>query len=340
MKKVGIITLFGLWNYGNRLQNYAVEKVVKKMGFKPQTITAIRKRGLIVSIKNEFLNNRGGFCRYYLFLRFVLRYNHIKCIRDIKKDYKFYILGSDQIWHPQYGATPYYFADFGGEDAVKIAYSASFGVPDIEHKDEEKYRRLLSTVDFISVREEQAANIIGRLLNKTAEVLIDPTMMLNDAEWKKISKKPKFIKHSNKYILVYFLGGTYDKICRDIDKIAKEKELEVVYIYRNSTVWNKVGPSEFVWLVNHCKCMITDSFHGCAFSIIMNVPFTVLKREEKGLASMNSRIDTLLNTFELKDRMTNSIDENIFNKKYDKVENILKRERKKAYDFLYDGFNK
>lgn len=47
------------------------------------------------------------------------------------------------------------------------------------------------------------------------------------------------------------------------------------------------------------EMVVTDSFHGTVFSIILNKPFWVIGNEGRGMA----RFETLLSTFGLEDRM-------------------------------------
>ena len=81
--------------------------------------------------------------------------------------------------------------------------------------------------------------------------------------------------------------------------------------------------------------MCTDSFHGCVFSIILNTPFIVFERKSKG-KSMNSRIDTLLNLFNMQDRLVENVtsNSNLFEMNFNNIESILERERKRAKEFL------
>ena len=52
MKKVGIITINDYRNYGNRLQNYAVQEVIKSLGFEAETIINTYKVSRIDRLRN------------------------------------------------------------------------------------------------------------------------------------------------------------------------------------------------------------------------------------------------------------------------------------------------
>jgi len=108
--------------------------------------------------------------------------------------------------------------------------------------------------------------------------------------------------------------------------VAKEKD-----IY-------KTGPSQFIDYINSASLLVTDSFHGIIFSILLETPFVAYKRLGEA-ETMYSRIETLLTLFSLKSREAcniNKIIENneLFNVDFTGVPDILKTERDKAIDFL------
>ena len=96
------------------------------------------------------------------------------------------------------------------------------------------------------------------------------------------------------------------------------KEVSAVLHHKPFYVFSKVNDTSLPlseriqipvekWLkgFQDAKFVITDSFHGCIFSIIFNVPFVVLRNEQGGLA----RIYSLLSMFCLKDRLVDSVDD-------------------------------
>ena len=102
----------------------------------------------------------------------------------------------------------------------------------------------------------------------------------------------------------------------------------------HNTFWYKTGLAEFLWLIDNASVMLTDSFHGSVFSVLMDTPFHDFDREDT-IGEMSSRIDTLLNTLKLQDRrFDNQNGEEIFKKEYAHIPEILKTERDKAIHFL------
>ena len=96
---------------------------------------------------------------------------------------------------------------------------------------------------------------------------------------------------------------------------------------------------EFLYLIDHAELVCTDSFHACVFSILFNTPFLVVNRQQKGVADMTSRLDTLLGLFDMKNRYidfnTDKLEQDkIFHVDFNHVKDIQQREQKRSYAFL------
>lgn len=195
-------------------------------------------------------------------------------------------------------------------------------------------------MNYLSVREDAGQKIIKDLTGRNSEVLIDPTMMLDKAEWLKVSSKPKCMP-KKKYLLTYVLGNQTEEFKEFIFKLAKEKNLEILNLLNPS---NKdihcVDPGEFVYLINEADVMITDSFHGAVFSILMETPFVIFERQDKEV-SMNSRIDTLVSTFKMESRLSTHIKsiDDVYNIDFSHIDRILEHEREKAINYLKNAFS-
>ena len=334
MNKVGIITLYGMNNYGNRLQNYAVNALLRNDFI---TINYIKEKitlNIAMLVSHAKRCNFGEIKRYIIFMLFDCssKKRYMRGIKYKTTDISFILCGSDQIWYPC--SSPDYFAAFV-EKNKRISYAASFGVAEIPSVVRNEYAKYLSEMKAISVREETGAKIVKELTGRDVPVLIDPTLMLDKEDWQKVSKKPKY-KIGDKYILTYFLGEISEKRNSYIENIAKNNGLQIIRLEASNPnkYWYGTGPAEFIWLIEHCSLMCTDSFHGSVFSVLMDVPFIVFEREDK-LKSMSSRIDTLLSILKLEDRrFDNQNGEEIFKKEYAHIPEILKTERDKAIHFL------
>lgn len=333
MRKIGIVTIYDVSNYGNRLQNYAVKKVMNKVT--KLNVKEINTVNHFLGLKNIIRYRKSSIKRMLKFYDFSNKSKDIEYLCDYKnEDYDFIVCGSDQIWNPYWAGYEYMFATFADKEK-RIAYSASFGVSEIPEEKKEYYTKCLKDMKAISVREEAGAKIVKDLTGREAEVLVDPTLMLDKEEWKKVSRKPKSF-FNKKYIMTYFLGEIDLEYKEYIKKIAMEMNCEIINLEKenNNKYWNSTGPAEFIWLIEHCMLFCTDSFHGSIFSVLMEVPFIVFERKSS-IGSMGSRLDTLLKKLQLEDRKYNggSLEE-IMHIDYSYIPDILKYERKKTYNFL------
>lgn len=343
--KTGIVTINDNDNYGNRLQNYALYKILENNNFDVTTIvnepfSNTKKLYLLRILKN--INYKGTYSdnkkRAQNFKEFNknIKFSSKKITAYSKlKEYDYVITGSDQVWNPDFGRL----RDVDLLTIVpgnkRIAFSASFGVNDILDKIKPRVANELKKFKAISVREDRGKEIVEELTGrKDVEVLVDPTMLLTSEEWDKVSKKPTMLK-TDKYILNYFLGELSEERRKEINRVAKEKNCEVINILDKNSPFYECGPSEFLYLEKHAFLICTDSFHSSVFAILYNTPFLVFDREQKNLVSMNSRLETLLSKFKLQDRKyTEKITDKVLKCDYTKAYKILDKERVKAKEFL------
>ena len=339
-------------NYGNRLQNYAVVNIFIKFGFKIETLVLNQRKGhykyipralkmILLPIrekkKDKFnvlkLKRKKRFKEFNVKHGIIIKKLPLWSASALRKQYKFFSVGSDQIWNPNIGYG--YMTEFlsFAKQNQRIAFAPSFGTESIPKNKVEIYREGLNGFEYISVREQSGADLVYRLTQKKAEVLLDPTMMLTADEWRKISKPTSFAK--GKYILKYFLGSENKKNIKRIETIAKANDCKVLELLNKSYPELYCSdPSEFIDLIDHAELICTDSFHACVFSILFDKPFLVFDRDGNG-AGMGSRISTLLFTLGLERKMPGCVDEdNIFEHDYTNAYRRLEKERKKALDFL------
>lgn len=344
MKKVGIITINDNNNYGNRLQNYAVQEVLKKINVEPITLknepaTNTKNKYLLRKIKSLF--NRGSYSkiigRKECFEDFNRNINFsAKKITPYSKlnEYDYFVVGSDQVWNPNFGRLRDVDLLEFTESRKKISFSASFGVSKLSEEYNSKLKKDLKDFKAISVREDAGKEIIEEVVGrKDVQVLVDPTMLLTSKEWDKIAKKPKQLK-SNRYILNYFLGELSEERKKEIERIAKENNCEIINILDKNSPFYQTGPSEFVYLEKNAFLVCTDSFHSCVFAILYDRPFIVFDREDS-YVKMNSRLDTLLKKFDLENRWYKAkIIQEQLKADYEEAYNILEDERRKSKRFL------
>lgn len=339
-KKVAIFTINDDNNYGNRLQNYALQTVLMKLGVWAETVKNIKTDK---NIRNNF--NLKNFIAKILVKLKMLRFKQFnkKYINmskymvkneivpnNLSEKYDYFVVGSDQVWNYTYNR----FSEIDllnfAKDEKKISYAASFGVSNIEKEYKNIFKNNLMKFKAISVREEQAKKMIKEIIDKEVQVVLDPTLLLTKEEWIKVSHKPIAFKKNN-YLLTYFLG----EIPIDIKKIADKNNLKIVNLLKMKEISTFfAGPREFIYLMKNASIICTDSYHAVIFSIILEKPFIVYERNSRH-KSMSSRLDTLLKIFKLENRKnTNIKEEEIFKYDYSNLDKILEKEIEKSKDFL------
>ena len=338
MKKVGIVTIHSYKNYGSVLQAYATQREYEKRGYQAEIINFIRENSAdknyvrwIVQSDKQFSHNLpkrvAAWCIIWFSFRkfkrvinaFIKDYLHVvgkemyeeKELYTFGKDYDIYCTGSDQVWNSKCNGNqivgPYYL-NFVSKENIKVAYSASFGKDSLEKWEEERVKELLAEYDLISVREKSGIQILAEMDIKNYMNVLDPTLMLNRQEWQSIMQGYKV---SGKYILVY-------QICKNkqmdefIKRIAKSKKMKVLRIgirFDHALRYGKTAMmptvSQFLYLIDHAEFIITDSFHGTAFSINFHKNFIVINERQ-----YNERIYNILNILGIEDRLVMDYQEN------------------------------
>lgn len=363
--KIAIITLVGHFNYGNRLQNYALQKfisnyaeITETLWYEENYLPKIKRNKLdkmyLKNILKFILNWKGArekegiyveeCIRQYNIKKFSDKYINIKHINKIDEKindiYDYFIVGSDQIWNPYYiGHFKEKFLQFASFEK-RIAYAASFGITNIPIEKKMFFKKALLNMRKISVRENEGKKIIKDLIDREVPVLVDPTLILKKEEWQKIEMVPEWY-NGEKYILTYFIGKP-SSIIKDIVKKNNWKIYNLMDKNNFKLYTSRV--EEFVYLIDHAELVITDSFHASVFSILMNTPFLVVNRQIKGEADMTSRINTLMKLFGYQDRYIingkcDLSDKDILNMDFSNVKTIQEREKKRSKDFLEKALN-
>lgn len=354
-KKIAILTINDDDNYGNRLQNYATQNIITKLGYNVETIKNNKGiynnsvgyfKYLIKSMIKTYIPMKSQYKRYknfkkfnknIIYSRYLIDEDHIN--DNISHEYDFFVTGSDQVWNPYFDRTSKIdFLDFVPLNK-RISFSASFGVKDIPDNISDKYSEYLNKFKNISVREYDGKLIVEKLTNRNdVKVLVDPTILVKDEEWKVISKKPDNM-YDDKYILNYFLGELSSERKELINSFAKERGFKVINILDPNDQFYTCGPAEFLYLEANAELICTDSFHSSIFGIIFKRPFIVFDREDSH-KSMNSRIETLLDTFELKSQYySDGKLEKYINCNFENSDLIIENKRLESINFLKNSFD-
>lgn len=348
MKKIGIVTIYNS-NYGNRLQNYALQCFLEKMDYNVSTIKNVSllnkyKNNFDYFLRNiKFLFKKNDFIdtkkRELLFQQFNKNINTTKYVfnwwrKDKTNDFDQFVIGSDQVWNPYIGRLSLFdVAEFTNKKV--ISYAASIGASSLEKDYLDILESKLKKLDAISVREEQGKVLLKEKCNLNSDVLIDPTMLLTSKEWEQVMQRPKQYT-DEKYILNYFLGDMDLNYKKMINSYANKNNLKVINILDRDDPYYITGPGEFLFLEKNAEIIFTDSFHSSVFAILFDRPFVIFERNQLNHNNMGSRIDTLLNKFKLTERKFNNnmkIEDYIYHN-YDEAYKILDAERKKSEEFL------
>lgn len=356
MKKAAIITLTKDLNYGNRLQNYAVEQLIGQRGYQAATLfntmwsvyKSTSRFKSYVGIPLTWLKNRKlGILRQTIalfdrfneqFIHLAEEYDRNSSMNYILNKYDVFITGSDQVWNPYWNfiGEKEYLTFVAGKK--KIALSASFGVSKIPENRKKEIAHWLNGLDAISVRETRAAEIVKELTGKDVQILIDPTMCISDKKWLRIAKKPLFFAHKQ-YVLMYVLGKMPKECLATVLQYCEKTGSDLVVLKDNKIGENcPIGPREYLYLIANAKYVITDSFHGSVFSILFHRNFAVFHRSSKEKnEDMMSRLDTLLSRFSLEKCLMSNEQfafDNINSEKWKEIDRKLEGYRKEVKRFL------
>lgn len=234
-------------------------------------------------------------------------YKGIDLLYENPPKYDIYITGSDQVWNPTIGIPlEPYFLTFT-ESSNKIAYASSFGISNLNDKYKTMFKPWLAKYKAISCRETDGAQIIKDILNKNVPICLDPTLLIGAKYWNSISISPSYQKP---YLLLFFLKGISKDILKYCSNIAKANNLQLIILGRASLpitlkhhIVANAGPKEFIGWIKNANAVITDSFHGLAFSIMLNNCFYIKLDNATIGKSRNSRMATILSELNLEDRI-------------------------------------
>lgn len=312
--KVSCLTFHDSSNYGTVLQAYALQTVVTRMGHDYEIINYSnaekRKHDTLLGRNRELslpfylyklLNVPQNFCKQLKFQRFRQNYLHttprfysFEELRQYAAYRDAIMVGSDQVWNYwMIRMDPAYFLKFT-DPAKKIAYAASIGISKVTAEEEKFYQEMLSDFDRIAVREQTAAQLIGEMTSKHAQVVLDPTLLLTREDWKTIAapslKKP--------YIFAYILEHN-PPAQAFLKKLQKQTGLPVRYVSRGIISALRDGatripsPQEWISQMLYAKYVVTSSFHGTAFATNFHKTFFTLI---EGDATQSRQVDFLRST--------------------------------------------
>ncbi len=374
--KIAILTLpLSNNNYGGILQNWALQQVLKEMGHEPITLNRVhridflrRLKSIIVRLyrsaaegnlhlnsKDDLLSFISGFTEYKIddkALRAFIR-ERICLTKELRNTWDLflfsrrnsidcYIIGSDQVWREIYSPKiSDYFCRFLHDNSKRISYAASFGISncDISSRNITICRKLISKFKDLSVREFSGQAILSSVFDVQSEVVLDPTLLLSKDEYLELVASEDLIDDNT--ITSYILDSSSEKniilesLCSSFNYKRISLELFPQDDYRNPG--RLVSISEWIASFASAKFILTDSFHGCVFAIIFNVPFIVIANNDRGI----DRFISLLRQLNLESRLVFSYEDFLKRKEqmltpidYSSVNTILRTLQERSLNYL------
>lgn len=359
MRKIAILTFSRVNNYGAMLQAYALKTVLKDIGAEAEMINYKAPYLEAIFNPNPFVNRGcGNFIKKLLFLpknvyirqffsSFMDKYLDGKLtysraeLANLEKNYDCFITGSDQVFNMNLtGGDETFFLDFVKDNDKKYSYAASFGKNEITSEEETLTAPFLKLFKEISVRESTAVPLAERLSSKKVRRDIDPTLLLSAKEWLKIASIPDT---KGDYILLYLLNRNA-KIIEFAKNLARAKGLKMIMFTtspfpRKAVATAASTPQEWLGYFLKAKYVVTNSFHGLAFSINFNKDFFLDLLPPP--SNVNSRLENLLELTGLKGRLIDNIGDN-YNAEisWGEVNSVMEKERERSKTYLKEIITK
>ena len=371
--KIGIVTFWTTQdNYGQILQAYALQRFLRDKGHDAFIIRYNRayrgfiwwlklplklikiiywilfdRKTLLFNLKSRKNNKISkDITRLYprnfdlfkeKYIRFSDKIYNRSDIMNNPPDADVFVAGSDQIWA---SLDSVFYLQFVPKGKKRIAYAPSFGGIQLNSRKKRLLKRYLSSFSVLAIREKEGVNLCKSLGCKDAFLTIDPTMLISKEEYSKIAVNSQL---ESDYLFLYLLGNEMDFDISKVYNWARTHQLKIKYVSSQGRIdcYEKIYPNidEWLGLINNAKYIVTNSFHGMVFSLILNKKFLVIPLS--GIYSrMNGRVFDLLSELELNDRIYVN-DMNILSKNidYDSI-NMVINKKKEIVSLMFNDWIK
>lgn len=314
--RTGIVTFHRASNYGAVLQAYALQQTLGSLEKEPEVIDyrtprvefdhqpryAWKKAGVLRGTRAI----QGKVRRVRLFNSFrerALKLTDVvtdEDLPDIRDDYDAFVVGSDQVWSEAYAdLDPHLFLDFV-TPSKRWSYACSPGMEQPSERQREVFGRYLGDFREVSFREQSGRRFLSNSLGLDSRVDLDPTLLLQRSEWEAFSEAPA----KKNYILLYTVPRPL-KLIELARHLSESLGKEVIYLnngYLTELRLHRVRyvtPEQFVGWFANADLVLTNSFHGTAFSLLHHRDFVVEVDSQRG---SNNRSLELLEACGLSDR--------------------------------------
>lgn len=337
-KKIGILTFHKSLNYGSALQAFALVQKLRKLGYDAEVIDykqynysfqyallklpvsagALKYDIIHLSFLGTLIKREKAFpafCEKYLHLS-RQKYQYGDDLSRLNEQYDSIICGSDQIWNPDAADfDPNYFLP-NIKNVKKVSYAASINGGSLEKTPiAEQLRQNLLDFDALSVREKSGKENLDCFLvgKRDISVVLDPTLLHDKSVYDEVSA-PRLV--TEPYIFFYSINFKPDAV-QAAENLSKRTGLPVYFLFagrgnkyvlkagKTFRVWKKsVGPEAFISLLKYSDYVVTNSFHGTAFSVIYEKKFfSIGCEDENGQIVYDERICDGLAQFGILDRV-------------------------------------
>lgn len=330
--EVGILTFHCSDNFGAMLQAYGLKRFLREHGVQAEIVRYapffmtgrhwwapywpaanlwkwVRSTAgaLLVFSRHllhwrEFSTRRKSMARFRREYLIDVRQPRIRFSPGLRRlPYRTYLVGSDQIWNPSitYGLRRVYFGGFQSDRKKRvIAYAASLGGASLLPRYDREFARLIRNVDVVSLREAEAAPYVKRFYHGKITTALDPVFLLEKTAWQEVERRPSRLD----YILVYATERN-PNMAGYIHELSQKTGLRVVELEEPRSgsaaeVDAAAGPAEFLGYIHDAAYVVTNSFHGTAFSILYQKQFLTFAH-----SSVNARIVNVLRLHGLEARL-------------------------------------
>lgn len=329
MASIGVISIYDMNNVGNRLQNFALCRALESLGHTSTVIPNEPYPGLmdpaserraapesVVQTARRLITSGDWWGLGEKARRLWVMTMRVRALRrftaqhlrvdprsitgpgdgeELADDYDAFVVGSDQVWNPDYRfGCPTDFLTFARPEQ-RIAYAASVGLSELPTQWVDHYRAMLTDFEHISVREHSGAEVISPLVDRPVDVTLDPTMLVPVEEWHRLADSAPRLS-SEPYLGTYTLWLSDRETNRGIADLARALGLRTRHLMapgpRNPEFY---GVESFLRTIRDAEVVVTDSFHSTLFAILFGTPVRVLSRGP----GQDDRIESLLAIFEV-----------------------------------------
>ncbi len=305
------VGILGWWygkNYGSILTYYGLNRAVENLGYKALMVhEPLGYNGYRVKWPKDILSMKFADRVGYSYTDQI----HYSELSQLNAKVDTFLLGSDQLWNPLIGrVNGDLFLDFAADDKRRVAYATSFGnrnnkkfKPDFIAK----HRPNLQQFTAISVREKYAINTARDVFNVDATQTVDPVFLLEREHYEALADRAT-VRQSGEYLAVFYLDPDPDKKAT-VRTVAKKLGFKKILIIPNPDegrakteelfhepefdILAEDAPENFLEAYRKASYVITDSFHGTAFAVIFQKPFSSIYNTKRGIDRFKSLLGAL-----------------------------------------------